>query len=120
MTVAEALTRTQALRPHAIDRAALTQHLSVLDGRIRCEIFGENAAGLAPLDEETVLAAPHPFDTVYEQYLAAKVDAACGEYERYTGEMAAFNETFAALAAYHVRTRAPRRTRLRFFGGERT
>lgn len=120
MTVAEALARTAALRPHAIDREALTRELAVLDGRIRCEIFGESAAALAPLDEDSVLAAPHPFDAVYEQYLAATVDAACGEYERYAGAMAAFNETFAALAAYHVRTRAPRRTRLRFFGGDAT
>ena len=60
------------------------------------------------LQDEDVLLAPAPFDSLYPHYLCAMTDAALGETDRYAGEQAQYNGILAELAAWLRRTYPPR------------
>ncbi len=96
-----------------------------LDGRLRAELFSRGGAGGAEragadtawdegLADSAELLAPHPFDGLYPHYLCAEVDAALGETDRYTGEMARYNALLAELAVWLRRSCPPPPRRVRW------
>lgn len=55
-------------------------------------------------DREKELFAGAPFDVVYEQFAATKIDLLSEESERYMNDMAAFRDTFLDLKRYWWQT----------------
>lgn len=80
------------------------------------EIFANYGNYDVNSDREKKLFARAPFDVVYEQYAATKIDLLSEESERYLNDMAAFRDTFLDLKRYWWQTHRQVRN-YRFHGG---
>lgn len=67
-------------------------------------------------DREKELFAGAPFDVVYEQFAATKIDLLSEESERYMNDMAAFRDTFLDLKRFWWQTHRQVRN-YRYHGG---
>ena len=75
----------------------------ILDGRLK-NLRQENAR----LRQDAELLLPEPYDSYYTHYLAAQMDAALGETDRYANEMQLANENQQEFAAWCRHTYLPR------------
>ena len=75
----------------------------ILDGRLK-NLRQENAR----LRQDAELLLPEPYDSYYAHYLAAQMDAALGETDRYANEMQLANENQQEFAAWCRHTYLPR------------
>mgnify|MGYP000355628097 FL=1 len=75
----------------------------ILDGRLR-NLRQENMR----LRQDAELLLPEPYDSYYAHYLAAQMDAALGETDRYANEMQLANENQQEFAAWCRHTYLPR------------
>ena len=114
MTVFEAITRLNALKPNQYDEDTLVSWLSELDGLIFNEImlWHEAEAEFAPYDPgkkiKKELLAPEPYDGVYLKYLMAQVDFHNGEFNRYNNSMIMYNTALSAFADWYNRNNMPK------------
>jgi len=100
MTIREAIRRVDDVKPNAFPEEAKLKWLSDLDGRLALNVFLMATAELrcfqysypADLDIELLVLPPH--DDIYTAYLAAKIDEANGEYEKYQNSMTAYNSLY--------------------------
>ena len=60
------------------------------------------------LRQDAELLLPEPYDSYYAHYLAAQMDAALGETDRYANEMQLANENQQEFAAWCRHTYLPR------------
>lgn len=67
-------------------------------------VFDEYGGYDVNTDREKELFAGAPFDVVYEQFAATKIDLLSEESERYMNDMAAFRDTFLDLKRYWWQT----------------
>ncbi len=58
--------------------------------------------------QDAELLLPEPYDSYYTHYLAAQMDAALGETDRYANEMQLANENQQEFAAWCRHTYLPR------------
>lgn len=118
MTVKEALTLCDDLKPNSYETATKVRWLSEIEMLIRDEIFASHvpsdiSAGQAvlPLDDrtpmDTPLAVPTPYDGVYPYYLHMMIDRSNGDVTHYDRSAAAFAAAFNSFAAYYNRTVLP-------------
>ena len=116
MTVLEALTLGDQLRPNELDDAVKLRWLSALDGQIWTELLALHEEPPAPFcgydgDTElqgTALLVPWPYDELYPRYLAMRLDLEHGELDRYNNDAAAFNRLWQSYAASYNRAHSPR------------
>ena len=67
-------------------------------------VFDEYGSYDVNTDREKELFAGAPFDVVYEQFAATKIDLLSEESERYMNDMAAFRDTFLDLKRFWWQT----------------
>lgn len=79
-------------------------------------VFDEYGGYDVNTDREKELLAGAPFDVVYEQFAATKIDLLSEESERYMNDMAAFRDTFLDLKRYWWQTHRQARN-YRYHGG---
>lgn len=122
MTVLEAITELDNIKPNNYSQAQKIRWLSRLDGRITAEIINAHEEGdgaaFAGYDEVAtgaVLLAPAPYDDLYLRWLEAQIDFANNEYAKYNNSAAAFNAAYAEFAGHYHRSHTPKGTRLQFF-----
>ena len=106
MTVSEAIAAVDAVKPNAFTNADKTRWVNEAEGKVALEVL------LTPLDEVPVYAwpddadgellAPAPFDKLYPAYLAAMIDFANGEYDRYQATAGMFNSHFADFMRWYA------------------
>ncbi len=116
MTIAQAISKTQALKPHQYDADTIVGWLSELDGNVYNDIvqWHENTASIAhgPYsavdDINTELMIPDPYSDAYIKYLFAQIDFANAEFSRYNNSMIMFNESLSAFANNYNRTKPPK------------
>ncbi len=97
MNIREAIRRADDVKPNSFTEEAKFQWLNELEGRLALGAFLVATAELkwfqydypAGLDMELLVLPPH--DGIYPAYLAAKIDEANGEYEKYQNSMTAYN-----------------------------
>ena len=127
MTILEAITRADQLRPNDLSPAVKLRWLSTLDGQIHAELLLSHDAGdpmpPAPFRgydgdtelQSTELLIPFPYDELYLRYLLMRIDLEYGELDRYNNEAAQFNRLWQSCAGQYCRTHTPKGvTRLRF------
>lgn len=79
-------------------------------------VFDEYGGYDVNTDREKELFAGAPFDVVYEQFAATKIDLLSEESERYMNDMAAFRDTFLDLKRFWWQTHRQVRN-YRYHGG---
>ena len=123
MTILEAITRADQLRPNDLSPAVKLRWLSTLDGQIHAELLQPPAAGGEPFRgydgdtelQSTALLVPFPYDELYLFYLLMRLDLEHGELDRYNSDAAQFNRLWQSCSAHYCRTHLPDgAARLRF------
>jgi hypothetical protein len=118
MTILEAITRADLIRPNELDPAVKLRWLSTLDGQIHAELLAAHEGGpesFRGYDGETELRTtellvPHPYDELYLRYLLMRIDLEHGELDRYNNDAAAFNRLWQSYAGTYNRTHKPKGT----------
>lgn len=123
MTIIEAITKIDSLKPNAYTPTDKIRWLSRLDGRAKEEIIDthEGATDTAfegyndetPLDTELLI--PYPHDEVYTLWLEAQIDYANNEYGRYNNSISMFNSTYSAFERWYNRNHMPIGKNIKFF-----
>ena len=114
MTISEAISQADQLRPNDLDTAAKLCWLSNLDGQIFTELFCTHTDGPASFEgydaqtpQTTALLIPFPYDELYPRFLAMRIDLENGELDRYNNDAAVFNRLWQSTAAQYCRTHTP-------------
>lgn len=117
MTIKEAISAADALKPNQYDAAQKRAWLSELDGRIHRELILTHAHDAAQeefsgygedADEDTALLVPYPFAAdVYGWYLQSMIDLANGESGKYNQSAAQYNSAYSGYSNWYHRVAAP-------------
>lgn len=114
MTVYEAVSMAQQMRPSEVSVAQLVQWLAALDGQIWTEVvsqYEDHVPDTMPTysemdadpDEETPLMVEPPYDDMYVTYLIMRIDLYNADYERYNNEAVQFNEIWQRYVNWYNR-----------------
>lgn len=122
MTIIEAITHVDTVKPNSYGQTEKIKWLSALDGVIKNEIIDTHEGGEAitftgyseDVDLTTKLLVPAPYDEVYIRYLEMQIDYANNEYGKYNNSMVMYNTAYNAFQAYYNRNNAPRSYGRRF------
>ena len=115
MTVSEAVSAVDSLKPNAFSLQEKVSWLSEIDYQIFKEIISTHSG--APISEfdgydesvagDTVLLAPPPYDSLYVKYLSAQIDYYNNELARYNNSAVMFNVAYMNFFNYYNRTHRP-------------
>ncbi len=115
MTIQDAITQINNVKPHHYDDATVIRWLSDLDGLL----FHENVRWHRSCDKiqhgpycpdklNTVLMVPEPYSDVYIKYCAAQIDYHNGETDRYNQSVVMFTLAQEAFIDWFNRTHMPK------------
>ncbi|MBR5594015.1 MAG: hypothetical protein IKW46_08085 [Bacteroidaceae bacterium] len=115
MTILEAISRVDAVKPNSYSQTEKIAWLSRIDATIKNEIIDthEGAENITfngydlDTDTNTELLVPAPYDEVYIRYLEMHIDYANNEYGKYNNSMVMYNAAYAAYEKYYNRTHMP-------------
>ena len=124
MTINEAISRTDALKPNGYTDGDKVKWLSTLDGIIKTEIIDTHEGGEEVtfegydenLDRETELLVSAPYDDIYIRWLEAQIDYANNEYKRYNNSITQYNAIYSAYRNAYNRTHMPKGAKRKYFG----
>lgn len=122
MTIIDAISRADRLKPNTYSQQDKVNWLSTLDGIVKKEIIDTHEGGedvrFEGYNDDTTLTTelliPAPYDEVYIRYLEMQIDYANGEYGKYNNSAAAYNTAFSAYEKYYNREHTPRHHGTRF------
>ena len=122
MTIIEAITRLDTVKPNSYGQTEKIKWLSELDGVIKAEIIdthegGENISFSGYADDSdltTALLVPAPYDEIYIRYLEMRIDYANNEYGKYNNSMVMYNTAYNAYQMYYNRNHMPKSHGRRF------
>ena len=123
MTISEAITKIDSLKPNGYSQTDKIGWLSLADGMIKNNVIDthEGCEGVTfngydddtPLDTELIVKAP--YDEMYLSWLSSKIDFYNGEYARYNNNITRFNDTFSAYKNHYNRTHMPKGKSIKYF-----
>ena len=115
MTIMEAISRIDEVKPNAYSQTEKVNWLSTIDGMIKREIIDTHEGGEGvifngyndetPITTELLVSAP--YDLLYLRWLEAQIDYAMGEYARYDSTATAFKDAYDMYVKYYNRTHMP-------------
>ena len=122
MTIIDAISRANALKPNGYSQSEKVRWLSTLDGIVKREVIDTHEGGEDVLfsgynDEtplNTELLVPAPYDDVYIRYLEMQIDYANGEYAKYNNSTDAYNLALSDFEKYYNREHKPKSRGRRF------
>lgn len=111
MTISDAITMVDALRPNQYSQDMKIRWLSRLDGMIWQEVIRTHEGGTETFDGydsssmcDTELLVGSPYDEdVYNNYLQAMIDRENGEAGKYSQSITLFNAAFARWRNWYNR-----------------
>ena len=123
MTIAEAISKVDALKPNTYTPEDKIGWLSTLDSRVKTQIIDTHEGCCKPpfygydsvLDQETELLVPAPYDEMYLRWLEAQIDYTNGEYGKYNNAIVMFNTSWKEYQNYYNRTHMPKGKNIKFF-----
>lgn len=115
MTLMEAISRVDNIKPNRYTQVEKIKWLSTLDGIVKAEIIDTHEGGesipFAGYDDvsalTTDLLVPAPYDEIYVRWLEAQIDYANGEYGKYNNSITMYNTAFSAYERYYNRLNKP-------------
>ena len=123
MTIMEAISRIDAIKPNGYPQTEKVRWLSTLDMVIKTNIMdaheGNEMVGFNGYTEETNLTTellvPAPYDEIYLFWLESKIDYWNGETGRYNNSIGMYNTAYDEYAKYYNRTHMPKGNKIKFF-----
>lgn len=122
MTIAEAISLVDKLKPNQYTEIMKKNWLSKLDGLVFKEVFQtheenpiEVFEGYENAGMETELLIPYPYDEdVYNYFLQASIDKENGETGKYNQSITLYNNAFLTFQNWYNRTHQPISSGTRF------
>ena len=122
MTIAEAISKVDALKPNTYSVEDKLGWLSTLDTRIMTQIIETHELDEAiyfygyddPEDLEIDLLVPAPYDEMYLRWLEAMIDYHNSEDDRYNNSITLFNNAYEGYKTHYTRTHMPKSNGKRF------
>ena len=99
------------IKPNAFSNETKTAWINEVEGMVQTQVFLFASEDIITYDYETnadtemLVAAPH--DKLYWTYLAAMIDFANGEYNKYANTMELFNANFGEFMRWFANTYRP-------------
>ena len=123
MTINEAITRLDSLKPNGYSQSDKIGWLSIVDGMIKHNIIDTHEGGEDKVFNEydehselsTKLLVPAPYDDIYLRWLEMQIDYANGEYGKYNNSITMYNTAYTAYANYYNRNHMPKGKKFKFF-----
>ena len=97
MTIRQIIDRVDRIKPNAFGVLDKLRWISELDGHLALDV--------CMMDHQPLAQFPH--DGMYEHWLAAKIDYANGEYDKYQNAMATYNTYFENFQCWFLNTYDP-------------
>ena len=111
-TFKEIITRVDEIKPNAFSETTKLNWLTSLNGKLAIDIFLMDIAevrelpyGADAIDREPLVGFPH--EEVYDEYLAAKIDAANGEVSEYQNRMQIYDAYYTNFVSWFKATYDP-------------
>lgn len=128
MTVKEAITLVDRLKPNKFSIEDKIKWLSEIDGLIVRELVDTHEdspikgtfAGYDKSDMQTDLIATYPYDQLYRWYLESQIDLGNMEINKYNNSRTLFNNAYLTFTDYYNRTHMPKRRTQGFCFTERS
>jgi hypothetical protein len=124
MTISEALTKIDELKPNGYSQNDKVSWLSTLDGMVFRQIFDthedssiESFAGyneFTSLSTELLITDPYA-EECYMTWLEAKIDSANNEYTKYNNSIIRFTDAYRDFANDYNRHHIPKGKKIRYF-----
>ncbi len=115
MTITEAITMIDSIKPNTYTHAQKIDWLSTLDEMIKKEIIDTHEGGEAvdfsgygeDTDINTPLLVPSPYDEIYIFWMESKIDYWNGEGKKYNNSITMFNNAYSTYQEYYNRMHRP-------------
>lgn len=123
MTIFEAISRIDAVKPNSYSQNEKVNWLSTLDGIIKTEIVdtheGSEEVTFNGYNVDTALTTellvPAPYDEVYLFWLESKIDYWNGETGKYNNSVLMYNTAYSAYEKFYNRTHMPIAKKFKLF-----
>ena len=123
MTIFEAISRIDAVKPNSYSQNEKVNWLSTLDGIIKTEIVdtheGSEEVTFNGYNVDTALTTellvPAPYDEVYLFWLESKIDYWNGEMGKYNNSVLMYNTAYSAYEKFYNRTHMPIAKKFKLF-----
>ena len=117
MTIIEAISRIDVLKPNSYPQSEKIKWLSTLDGIIKNELIDTHEGGdtisFTGYNDNTLLTTellvPAPYDEVYLYWLESKIDYYNGEMTKYNNSITMFNTAYSNYEKIYNRDNMPKR-----------
>ena len=104
MTVSTIIDKINKLKPNALDEKMIIDFINDVEKEIAINIMELIDFELASIENKSVeLLAPAPYENVYFDYVAAKIDYFNGDAELYALSSRQFNSTMSDLKSFCIR-----------------
>jgi hypothetical protein len=115
MTIAEVISKIDALKPNTYTPEDKVDWLSTLDARVMSQIIQTHESkgprffyGYDSIaDQETELLVPAPYDEMYLRWLEAMIDYHNSDDDRYNNAIMLFNNAYEGYKKHYTRTHMP-------------
>lgn len=115
MTIAEVISKVDALKPNTYTLEDKVEWLSNLDARVKTQIIDAHESEEpvffygyeGELDQDMELLVPAPYDEMYLRWLEAMIDYHNSEDDRYNNAIILFNNAYEGYKKHYTRTHMP-------------
>ena len=115
MTIAEVISKVDALKPNTYTPEDKIDWLSTLDARVKSQIIDTHECNDPTFfygydsvaDQETELLVPAPYDEMYLRWLEAMIDYHNSDDDRYNNAIMLFNNAYEGYKKYYTRAHMP-------------
>ena len=111
LTLQQCIDEVDEVKPNAFSNETKTRWLNEIEGKVQTEVMllaGVDVIQYSyPENKDWELLVEPPYDGLYPAYLAARVDFANGEYEKYQNTMQMFNAFFGEFIRWFALTYSP-------------
>ena len=116
MTIAEAISKVDALKPNTYTPEDKVGWLSTLDARVKTQIIDAHCScepvyfyGYDSIaDQETELLVHAPYDEMYLRWLEAMIDYHNNEHKGFNNSIMLFNNAYDGYKKHYTRTHMPK------------
>ncbi len=115
MTIAEVISKVDALMPNNYTPEDKIGWLSSLDARVKTQIIDTHKRNEpiyfygydSLMDQETELLVPAPYDEMYLRWLEAQIHYHNSDDDRYNNAITLFNNAYEGYKKHYTRTHMP-------------
>lgn len=111
MTIIEAINGVNLLKPNKYTQEQMVEWLKNIDGLIHQQVIETHEGGEALKEYDSLnskLLIPFPYEEIYINYLAMKIDFANGDIKKYNNSAAVYETSLREYKRWYHRNHMPK------------